>query len=214
MKYIFGYGSLLLADGINGRGMYHTYTDDELHEATLNGYERRWNAYYAGFRYLGLGKKDDCQTNGVLFKITDRDLPAFKRSEHIEPASQGVYTLDDVTKKIDSNILQPDDKVFTCVTVYESRWHPISFNYNLTIRKALKIRGPKFNFLTKPDDVFRELWNLFSSADYDAWFSINQDCPYLHEQYLNYCRTITAAGQWHTTFKLFVRDIYNKVKHL
>ena len=36
----FGYGSLMYANGINGRGMQHRYTDEELSYLTVGGFNR------------------------------------------------------------------------------------------------------------------------------------------------------------------------------
>ena len=42
--YIFGYRSLIFAEGINGRGLKRTYKERDLIVTRLNGYRREWNA--------------------------------------------------------------------------------------------------------------------------------------------------------------------------
>lgn len=80
--YVFGYGSLLLAHGINGRGMRHEYTDKELIPCELSGYERSMCGYFGGRNFYGLLASPKNTVNGVIFKIHDwYDYRAFLFSE-------------------------------------------------------------------------------------------------------------------------------------
>lgn len=80
--YVFGYGSLLLAHGINGRGMKHRYTNKELTPCTLQGYERSMCAFFGGRNFYGLLEEPKAEVNGVIFKIHDwYDYRAFLHSE-------------------------------------------------------------------------------------------------------------------------------------
>lgn len=80
--YVFGYGSLLLAQGINGRGMTHRYTNKELFPCELKGYERSMCGYFGGRNFYGLLEAKGAVVNGVIFKIHDwYDYRAFLASE-------------------------------------------------------------------------------------------------------------------------------------
>ena len=80
--YVFGYGSLLLADGVNGRGMRHRYTDDELTPCELTGYERSFCGFFGGRNFYGILEKPKSVVNGVIFKIHDwYDYRSFLHSE-------------------------------------------------------------------------------------------------------------------------------------
>ncbi len=80
--YVFGYGSLLMADGVNGRGMRYQYTNDDLHPCTLTGFERSMCAFFGGRNFYGLLKSPKTQINGVCFKIHDwYDYRSFLMSE-------------------------------------------------------------------------------------------------------------------------------------
>lgn len=68
--YFFGYGSLMYPSGINGRGMKHEYTWDDLIPLRMSGYKRGMYAAYQGIAYYGMmhGSKED-KVLGVLFPI-------------------------------------------------------------------------------------------------------------------------------------------------
>jgi hypothetical protein len=92
MTYIFGYGSLLYANGINGRGMKRIYTDDDLIPCILNGYYRAWNAVHNGIRYLGISPNPTSSINGVVFLIDKCDIAAFRKSECSSTNDPDLYT--------------------------------------------------------------------------------------------------------------------------
>ena len=80
--YVFGYGSLLLAHGVNGRGMKHRYIDKELCPCELRGYDRSMCGFFGGRNFYGLLENKKGFSNGVVFKIHDwYDYRAFLNSE-------------------------------------------------------------------------------------------------------------------------------------
>lgn len=70
--FFFGYGSLLKAAGINGRGMRHVYQDKELIPARLHGYKRNMSAFFARRNFYGLLPDKDSFVNGVVFPIATK----------------------------------------------------------------------------------------------------------------------------------------------
>ena len=95
--YIFGYGSLCYPAGINGRGMEHEYTFDELHTVILDSYKRGWYAKYNRWSFYGIILSNKHNVNGVVIKIYSKsDLLALFKSEEVGK----VYEVHDVTKKI------------------------------------------------------------------------------------------------------------------
>jgi len=80
--YAFGYGSLLLPRGINGRGLEKQYDWIDLTTARLDGYARSMCAYFGGRNFYGLLEDEEAHCNGVVFKIHDwYDYRAFLISE-------------------------------------------------------------------------------------------------------------------------------------
>ena len=69
----FGYGSLIWADGINSKGLLHHYTEDEVKNARLYGYERSMCGYFGGRNFYGLLLRKGAWCNGVLFRIYSWD---------------------------------------------------------------------------------------------------------------------------------------------
>jgi hypothetical protein len=101
--YFFGYGSLLIPQGVNGRGMRHDYIPADLSEAMLNGYERSFSGFFHGRNFYGLLENKSARCNGVVFKIDDwYDYRALLMNE----GATSLYKQDrtywpiDVTKKI------------------------------------------------------------------------------------------------------------------
>ena len=85
-KYFFGYGSLMYPDGINGRGMEHEYTWNDLLPATLNNFQRDIFAEYMNILYYGIVPKAGSKVNGVIFPIySTRDLDALLMNERAHP---------------------------------------------------------------------------------------------------------------------------------
>ena len=80
--YIFGYGSLLLAYGVNGRGMKKRYVDKDLEPCELTGYARSMCGFFGGRNFYGLLENKAAACNGVVFKLEDwYDYLAFLYSE-------------------------------------------------------------------------------------------------------------------------------------
>jgi hypothetical protein len=179
-RWIFGYGSLLIPLGVNGRGMQHQYAENDLFEATLKGYRREWNARLWSLsaqtepnRYLGL-KHDSLSTvNGVVFGINDLyDWESFLRSEASAPNNpKPVYQMVDVTEQIVFpqssrfnlncfNLNLRHERVFTCVTTTPSYQGLIPPGYKKLIMRALTVRGPKFEKEFFRTTNFTDLDNL------------------------------------------------------
>jgi len=85
-KYFFGYGSLMYPDGINGRGMQHEYTWNDLLPATINNLQRGMFAKYMNTLYYGLVSKAGSKVNGVIFPIysvNDLDVLLMDEGAHL-----------------------------------------------------------------------------------------------------------------------------------
>jgi hypothetical protein len=138
--YIFGYGSLICAEGINGRGLKKLYTESDLIVTRLKGYRREWNALDAdGWTYLGLVEDAGSRVNGVLFPLeTDRaDIRKFDTSE-------AVHTLYELVDVADLVKPFPGSIVLTDVIKHPSYGGKIDPVYGALIEKGLQIRGPEF----------------------------------------------------------------------
>ena len=138
--YIFGYGSLISAEGINGRGLRKTYTERDLIVTRLKGYRREWNALDAdGWTYLGLVEDPGASSNGVLFPLeTDlSDIRSFDTSEAVHT----LYELVDVADLVETF---PGSIVLTDVIKHPSYGGRIDPEYRALIEKGLQIRGPVF----------------------------------------------------------------------
>jgi hypothetical protein len=143
--YIFGYGSLIDADGINGRGMSRHYTKADLTEVTLDGYARNWHAYiyykdtsHVMSSYLGICKGKG-SINGVVFPIEERDLEAFLTSEGFY-MNQPPYTLENVK-------IKGFEDVWSCVLskpAVDLKINSVPLRYLLRVRHYLENRGKKF----------------------------------------------------------------------
>jgi len=142
--YMFGYGSLIFSPGINGRGMDHTYTENDLTVTSLKGYQRCWNTEWDDILYLGLIKSDCHFVNGVIFPVDPEDAQPLLDSEGIYD-SPPMYTLEDVTELIDKpSIIKSEDRIFTCVTENPTAKGKIKPYYINIIRSGLITRGKKF----------------------------------------------------------------------
>lgn len=149
MIYVFGYGSLIAADGINGRGMKRIYQESDIFETVLKGYQRAYCAEVWGKIFLGIFKNKNAYVNGVLFPIAPEDLKAFKMSE----GGNAAYDYVDVTNQIGD---MPDDckLVLTCVshTPYFSLNAKVPGYYIELVADYLSKRSKSFQraFYTNP----------------------------------------------------------------
>lgn len=106
--FVFGYGSLMYPNGVNGRGMQHHYTWKDLILARLKGYKRGMFAGYGRVSFYGIlpHEEKDYLINGALIQIhTGFDLACFLLSEGTAPVQERLfgrtmYKLVDVTDKI------------------------------------------------------------------------------------------------------------------
>jgi hypothetical protein len=146
MIYIFGYGSLLYAKGINGRGMKRIYTDDDLIPCFLSGYERSWNAVHCGTRYLGIYPNPTSSINGVIFPIDACDIDPFRESECSSVTNpKPTYNIVDVAAQIKTiPSIADTNTIFTCVTANPSQKGTIHPSYLRHINDALTVRGQQF----------------------------------------------------------------------
>lgn len=168
MNYIFGYGSLISPLGINGRNMSRVYTKNDLTPALLYGCRREWNAVYKGQKYLGLiiGLEPLFNfANGVIFQISDEDLPPFLESEGIgSQFHPPMYELKNVTKDIiTSRTIHPEDNIFTCVTLNPTPIGSIPKHYMPIIEHGLNLWGPEFR-TTFLNTTFLEILDLKSQS--------------------------------------------------
>lgn len=144
MLYVFGYGSLIYPDGINGRGMQHVYTEDDLRPVRLYGYQRCWNAAYGDLLFLGCRHEKDATMNGVIFPVDQSDFPAFTSSEMSSPSCRyPLYTFVNVTNRV-SVILSTDDIILCCVTKSPAVQGTIRPYYLRYIADGLEHRGSEF----------------------------------------------------------------------
>ena len=113
--YIFGYGSLIYPQGVNGRGMMYDYGWKDLIPTKIVDHERGMIATCYGTKYYGIRVKKGAVCNGVIIEIhSNDDLHALSRSEHIGE----VYDLGDVTTSLDPVTrasLPKNAIVFSCV---------------------------------------------------------------------------------------------------
>jgi len=114
--YIFGYGSLLLPKGINGRGMAKRYNWKDLATVRLDGYARSMTAFFGGRNFYGLLEDSIAHCNGVVFKIENwYDYRAFLLSEGAISAFKETRTYwpIDVTKQISEWKVPKNHRVVT-----------------------------------------------------------------------------------------------------
>ncbi len=170
--YVFGYGSLVGACGINGRGMRKHYTPKDLTEAYLRDYIRHLQAGPLGgsVNYYGVSPDKGSKVNGVVFKIKDKDISDFLRSEgfgfpeHIRP-----YKMVDVTNKVSAKV---NGRIWTCVSNHRFN-AVVAPGYFRRVAEALKERSPQFVKEFAPFDhnwekKEREIWSRFLFSE-SAW---------------------------------------------
>jgi hypothetical protein len=146
--YVFGYGSLLLADGINGRGMKHRYTDDELTPCVLNGYERSMCGFFGGRNFYGLLENKTASCNGIIFKIHNwYDYRAFLHSEGATSYYRQVRTYWPirVTDKISGCTKPKGHRIMTLLCKEDkSRLGRVEKHYIALCHHGAKIWGKEF----------------------------------------------------------------------
>ncbi len=109
--YMFGYGSLMFASGINGRGMHRTYTNSDLKIATLSNFKRGLSVSLNKADYYGISYSKNDNVVGMVFEITKSDLSILCMDEKSYPAVKNIckatYALADVSKycSIDGTVL-------------------------------------------------------------------------------------------------------------
>lgn len=163
-QWIFGYGSLINARGINDRGMAHKYKPGDLHIARLTGYKRAWECSHQGVLYLGISPCPGSVINGVIFRISQEDVKPFLQSEASDCAN-GSYIIAEVTDKVD--VLSDFEGVIrTCVTRAPTQRGVIATYYQKLVEDALQERGKAFR-----DEFFKTTdWSAFKHQDIiNAW---------------------------------------------
>lgn len=164
--YIFGYGSLISADGINGRGMKKIYIEEDLIPAKLCRYKREWNAVHEGIRYLGCVENFKASMNGVLFRLNPEDFNAFQESE-MSLGKNRLYTMESVDRYVEAPVVM-NERIYTCLTTNPSSEGTIQEWYVNIVREGLKIRGKKFteNFWkTTPSPYVNPKYHRISNQD-------------------------------------------------
>jgi hypothetical protein len=100
--YVFGYGSLLTANGWLRRGMDTPPLEVELQECTLKGFERGPFGVFGSANYYGVVRNAKKECNGVIARIyTLRDWVNLMYTEHIAGLTNFVnYRVIDVTDNV------------------------------------------------------------------------------------------------------------------
>lgn len=100
--YVFGYGSLLVSEGWNVRGMQHPPGRKDLIECVLNGFERGPFGIYGYDNFYGIIRHAQKSVTGVLVPIASlRDWVNLMYTEYIAGLVSHVnYRVIDVTKDI------------------------------------------------------------------------------------------------------------------
>jgi len=146
--YIFGYGSLLLPRGINGREMRKQYDWVDLAARTLNGYSRSMCAYYGGRNFYGLLEDEKAHCNGVIFKMEDwYDYRAFLISEGAISAFKKTRTYwpIDVTKHITDPDVPKGSRIVTLLCKQDrSDWGRVQRAYIRLCHEGARQWGEDF----------------------------------------------------------------------
>ena len=114
----FGYGSLIRKEGINGKGMRHRYTDEELTTAVLHHYRRSMCGYWGGRNFYGVMEEKGARCNGVIFKIHSwDDYRTLLISEGGTSSYRHtrVYWPEDICDKITGFVIPKNHRVITLV---------------------------------------------------------------------------------------------------
>lgn len=148
--FIFGYGSLLSPQGINGRGMRHKYTMAELLPCRLNNYRRNMGGFYVYKNFYGILPEEKAFCNGVVFPIHERwDYYALM---HSEGATKGMimacvnaYLPKIVTKDISGVELPENAKVVAVVLERDRSLEGVaSPNYIRLCEEGARAHGEDF----------------------------------------------------------------------
>jgi len=159
IAYVFGYGSLMYPNGINGRGMKHKYIWEDLFPAEIVGYSRGMFAAYGHLTYYGIMEDNNKIINGVLIPIfSKKDLDALWLNEgahecyrntkqglmyEVHEVSSDTYTC---VKSVNVNLCLL--AVFTLVSVADkSREGTIPPWYVADVWKGIKPWGEAFRHL-------------------------------------------------------------------
>jgi hypothetical protein len=142
--WIFGYGSLIYAEGLNRRGLIKQYKEKDLIETTLIGYKRSYNAdiIEQHMRFFGLEQNIKYNTNGTLFELIDEDFNEFSISEGLN-YKNSIYWLKNIYNDL---IIKPKNTqlVLTCMTINPTFKSPVPEYYYKIIQEALKVRSKEF----------------------------------------------------------------------
>jgi hypothetical protein len=146
--FIFGYGSLLLAHGVNGRGMAKNYKDKDLIPCELSGYTRSMCAFFGGRNFYGLLENKSAVCNGVVFQVHDwYDYRAFLYSEGATAGYKAhrTYWPINVTEKITGLKVAKNQRVITLLCKEDkSNFGRAEKRYISLCHQGAKIWGPKF----------------------------------------------------------------------
>jgi hypothetical protein len=155
--YVFGYGSLIAASGVNGRNMHRRYVPSDITECSLTGYFRALNAVFRAYdderdldlslRFFGISPSPTAgqSVNGIIFPLDRRDIDPFIRSE----GGDHVYDFRDVTKGLvfdhaQESPLKAGDKVYACIPKRPSKDGYVSRVYVDRCNRALIQRSDLF----------------------------------------------------------------------
>ncbi len=69
--YVFGYGSLInMSENVE----LENYMQCEIIPVKIMGLQRKWNIHGENQTYLGIIENDDFWCNGIIFRVSDKDL--------------------------------------------------------------------------------------------------------------------------------------------
>lgn len=141
--YFFGYGSLIVPDGINGRGMKYEYQSMDLCPSILLNHRRSLCALYNGCNFYGIVEDSESFLNGILFKIHSQyDYEALIEHEHATDIKDRTYIPTDVTEHMFP--WDWDEQVMTLVCEEEKTGYPIPDYYTKFCYEAAESWGQNF----------------------------------------------------------------------
>lgn len=145
--FFFGYGSLMYPRGVNGRGMRHRYTKDDIFPAELQGYRRDMLAENGQWTFYGVVRSEDHHMNGTIMPInSEYDLEALLINEGARPKvrQKPMYLVEDITDKIACDHIDiKGAKILTLIKEKVGRGTPYP-GYCENVFKGIQYHGEEF----------------------------------------------------------------------
>ena len=104
--FVFGYGSLMFPEGMNGRNMDYVYGEADIVPAKLSSYSRGIYAAWDYDLFYGIIKDDSSYLNGTIAPVyTSHDFQSLNISEKVAPGGHditppGNYAVRDVSELV------------------------------------------------------------------------------------------------------------------